>query len=114
METFKFENAKLLFFRFVVKVSVNDHITKKPLFADAAVRFLLVYFANFLHIVKLLYTSLNLLPWKQNSFVILFLQYLIFEGIILLKIIKYFASANYAQDTTDSNDNIAKFTEFPK
>ena len=64
--------------------------------------------------MKLLYTSLNLLPWKQNSFVILFLQYLILKGIILLKIIKYFASVHYAQDTTDSNDNIAKFTEFTK
>ena len=50
IETFKCENAKLfiLFFRFVVKMSVNDHITKKPLFADAAVRFLLVYLANFI------------------------------------------------------------------
>ena len=64
--------------------------------------------------MKLLYTSLNLLPWKQISFVILFMQYLILKGIILLKIIKYFASAHYAQDTTDSNDNIAKFTEFTK
>ena len=47
----KLSNVKIrnfLFFRFVVKVSVNDHITKKPLFADAAVRFLLVYFANFI------------------------------------------------------------------
>ena len=48
METFKCEMRNFLFFRFVVKVSVNDHITKKPLFADAAVRFLLVYFANFI------------------------------------------------------------------
>ena len=36
METFKCENANLLFFRFVVKMSVKDHIMKKPLFADAA------------------------------------------------------------------------------
>ena len=64
--------------------------------------------------MKLLYTSLNLLPWKQNSFVILFLQYLFLKGIILLKIIIYFASAYYALDTTDSNANIAKFSEFPK
>ena len=64
--------------------------------------------------MKLLYTSLNLLPWKQNSFVILILQYLILKGIILLKIIQYFASAHYAQDTTDSNDNIAKYAGFTK
>ena len=47
----KLPNVKMpnfLFFWFVVKVSVNDHITKKLLFADAAVRFLLVYFANFI------------------------------------------------------------------
>ena len=47
----KLSNVKMrnfLFFGFVVKVSVNDHITKKPLFADAAVKFLLVYFANFI------------------------------------------------------------------
>ena len=47
----KLSNVKMrnfLFFLFVVKVSVNDHITKKPLFADAAVRFLIVYFANFI------------------------------------------------------------------
>ena len=64
--------------------------------------------------MKLLYTSLNLLPWKHNSFVILFLQYLFLKGIILPKIIIYFASAYHAQDTIDSNDNIAKFTKFPK
>ena len=64
--------------------------------------------------MKLLYTSPYLLPWKQNSFVILFLQYLSLKGIILPKIIIYFAFAYYAQDSIDSNDNIAKFTEFPK
>ena len=58
--------------------------------------------------MKLLYTSLNLLPWKQNSFVILFLQYLFLKGIILSKIIIYFASAYYAQVTADSNDNMAQ------
>ena len=55
--------------------------------------------------MKLLYTSLNLLPWKQNSFTILFLQHLILIGIILPKIIIYFASAHYAQGTTDRNGN---------
>ena len=60
--------------------------------------------------MKLLYTSLNLLPWKQNSFVILFSQHLILKAIILPKTIIYFASAHYAQGTTDRNDNIAKFT----
>ena len=37
-----------LFFQFVVNVPVNDHITKIPIFVDYAVRFLLVYFANFI------------------------------------------------------------------
>ena len=74
-------------------MSVNDHITKKPLFADAAVRFLFVYFANFITLEKLLYTSLNLLPWKQNSLVILFLLYLFLKGILQSKIIIYFAYA---------------------
>ena len=47
----KLSNVKMrnfLFFQFVVKMSVKDHITKKPLFADAAVRFHFVYFANFI------------------------------------------------------------------
>ena len=73
-----------------------------------------IIFCLFHHIVKLLYTSLNLLPWKQNSLVILFLQYLLLKGIMLPKSIIYFVSAYYAQGSTDSDDDIAKFTEFPK
>ena len=47
----KLSNVKMrnfLYFWFVLKVSVDDRITKKLLFPDAAVRFLLVYFANFI------------------------------------------------------------------
>lgn len=33
---------------------------------------------------------------------------------MLPKIIIYSASAYYAQDTTDSNNKIAKFTDFPR
>lgn len=36
------------------------------------------------------------------------------KAIMLPKIIIYSASAYYAQDTTDSNNKIAKFTDFPR
>ena len=68
----KLSNVKMrnfLFFRFVVKMSVKDHITKKPLFADAAVRFLFVYFANFITLgncctLALICCHGNRTPWS--------------------------------------------------
>ena len=74
-------------------MSVKDHITKKPLFADAAVRFLFVYFANFITLGNCCILALICLPGKQNSLVILFLLYLFLKGIIQSKIIIYFAYA---------------------
>ena len=114
METFKCENAKL----FIFPVCSQD-VGERSYYEETAVfgcrcEISFRIFCKFHHIGKLLYTSLNLLPWKQNSLVIPFLLYLFLKGIIQSKIIIYFAYAYEAQDTTDSNDNIAKFTEFPK
>ena len=63
--------------------------------------------------MKMLYTSFRLLPWKQKSFVTLFLQFLNLKGIVVPKI-TYSASAYYVQGTTDGSDEIAEFTDFPR
>lgn len=50
METFECKIAKLFIFQYIVKMQVTDHISKNLLFEDAAVRFLLGYFVNFIRL----------------------------------------------------------------
>ena len=73
-------------------MSVKDHITKKPLFADAAVRFLFVYFAYFITLGNCCILALtcchgNRAPWS------FYFAIFVSERYYKSKIIIYFAYA---------------------